>query len=374
MAKRDLYEVLGVPRDASSDEIKSAYRRLARRYHPDVNPDDPSAEEKFKEIGEAYSVLSDQDRRARYDRFGTAEEQPGDPFFGGVQGGGFGDLFEMFFGAGMGAQYGGRRMQGRNGEDVQVEVELSLQDVLGPTHRDIAVNRSVLCSACNGNGTEGGKPPETCSACNGSGMVSRVQNTILGAVRTSAPCPTCRGAGTIIKDPCKICKGSCTVMETARVNVTIPAGVESGQTIHIPGQGGEGVGMGRSGDLYVHLNVTGQDKFERRGTHLYTWVPLTFAQAALGDSIEVEGVDQNYELEIPSGTQPFAQLLIKGAGLPPLHGGKRGDLVIQANVQVPTKVSDAQEKLLREFAELGGEPIPRGTPKGLLGNIFGKKK
>ena len=374
MAKRDLYEVLGVPRDASADEIKSAYRRLARRYHPDVNPDDPTAEEKFKEVGEAYSVLSDQARRSRYDRFGTADEQPGDPFFGGAQGGGFADLFEMFFGGGMGGQYGGQRMHGRHGEDVQVKVELSLQDVLNATHRDIAVNRSVLCSECNGNGTEGGKPPETCSSCKGAGVVSRVQNTFIGAVRTSAPCPTCRGEGTIIKDPCKNCRGAGTVMETARVNISIPAGVETGQTIHIPGQGGEGVGMGRSGDLYVHLEVAGADKFERRGTHLYSWVPLTLAQATLGDQIEVEGVDQNYELEIPSGTQPGAQLLIKGAGLPPLHGGKRGDLVIQAHVQVPTKVTEGQEKLLREFAELGGEPVPKGASKGILGNLFGKKK
>ena len=372
MAKRDPYEVLGVPKDASADEIKSAYRRLARRYHPDVNPDDPQAEEKFKEIGEAYSVLSDPNRRAKFDRFGTTDDQPTDPFFGGAGVGGFSDLFEMFFG-GMGQQ-GPTRSQGRNGEDVRVDIELTLKEVITGAHRDVAVNRSALCSACNGQGTEGGVPPETCPTCKGSGMVTRIQNTFIGSVRTSTPCSTCRGEGTIIKDPCKVCKGMGTVMETARVNVTVPPGVETGQTIHMPGQGGEGVGMGRSGDLYVVLTVSDEDRFERQGTTLYTWAPLTFAQATLGDSIDIEGVDQSYELEIPHGTQPGAQLVIKNAGLPPLHGGKRGDLVVHAAVQVPKKISDAQEKLLREFAELGGEPSPKGGSKGILGSLFGKKK
>ena len=372
MAKRDPYEVLGVPRDASADEIKSAYRRLARRYHPDVNRDDPQAEEKFKEIGNAYSVLSDPNRRNKFDRFGTTDDQPGD-FFGGAGAGmgGFADLFEMFFG---GMQQGPTRAQGRNGEDVRVDIELTLKDVITGLHKDVAVNRSALCTACNGLGTEGGKPPEQCQTCKGSGMVTRVQNTFIGSVRTSSPCPTCRGEGSIIKDPCKVCKGMGTVMETARVGITIPAGVETGQTIHMPGQGGEGVGMGRSGDLYVVLTVADEDRFQRQGTTLYTWAPLTFAQATLGDTIEIEGVDQNYELEIPSATQPGAQLIIKNGGLPPLHGGKRGDLVVQAAVQVPKKISDAQEKLLREFAELGGEPSPKGSAKGLLGGIFGKRK
>lgn len=374
MAKRDPYEVLGVPRDASADEIKSAYRRLARRYHPDVNPDDPSAKEKFQEIGEAYGVLSDADRRARFDRFGTTEDAPSDPFFGGGVGGagGIADLFEMFFG-GMG-QAGPQRAHGRNGEDVRIDINLTLNEVITGAHMEASVNRSALCGECNGLGTEGGKPPETCNTCKGSGMVTRVQNTFIGAVRTSTPCPTCRGEGTIIKDPCHVCKGHGTVMETARVNVTIPPGVETGQTIHMPGQGGEGVGMGRSGDLYVVLHVTDEDRFERHATTLLTYAQITFAQAALGDTVEVEGVEQNFDLEVPAGTQPGDQLIIKNAGLPPLHGGKRGDLVVQAVVKVPEKISEAQEKLLREFAKLGGEPDPKGQSKGLLGNLFGKRK
>jgi len=371
MAKRDPYEVLGVPRDASADEIKSAYRRLARLYHPDVNKE-PGAEDKFKEVGEAYSVLSDPERRAKFDRFGSMEDGPENPFFNMGGGGGIGDLFEMFFGN---VQQPGRpRSQGRDGEDVRVHVELSLQEVITGAHRDVAVNRSTMCTTCNGQGTEGGKPPEPCATCKGQGMVIRTQNTILGSVRTSTVCPTCKGQGSIITDPCKVCKGKGAVQETARVNVTIPPGVETGQAMHIPGQGGEGIGMGRSGDLEVVLTVADDGKFERRGTVLFTMAPLTFAQAALGDTIDIEGVDQAYELEIPATTQPGSQLIIKGGGLPPLHGGKRGDLVVQTTIAVPKKISDAQEKLLREFAELGGEPIPKGENKGLLGKVFGKRK
>ena len=372
MAKRDPYEVLGVPRDASADEIKSAYRRLARRYHPDVNRDDAQAEEKFKEIGEAYSVLSDPEKRARFDRTGSMEEGFENPFFNMGGGGGIGDLFEMFFGT---MQQSGRtRMQGRNGEDVRVHIELTLQEVITGAHRDIAVNRSAMCSACNGLGTEGGRQPDTCSSCQGTGMVTRIQNTFIGSVRTSAPCPTCHGEGVIIKEPCKVCKGRGAVQETARVNVTIPAGVETGQAIHIPGQGGEGIGMGRSGDLEVVLSIANDPKFERRGTTLFTWAHLTFAQATLGDTIDIDGVDQAYELEIPAATQPGSQLIIKNGGLTPLHGGKRGDLVVQTTIQVPKKLNDAQEKLLRDFAEASGEPIPKGASKGILGGIFGKKK
>lgn len=370
MSTRDPYEVLGVPRDASADEIKSAYRRLARRYHPDVNRDDPKAEEMFKEIGSAYALLSDAQRKQRYDQFGTTDDGPGDQFF---QGGGISDLFEMFFG-GMGGQGQRRRAAGRDGEDIRADVEITLLEVLSGTHRDIVVNRSVLCSECNGQGTEGGKQPDSCGTCAGQGAVTRVQNTFLGSVRTSVSCPTCHGTGTIIKAPCKNCTGRGTVAESARVGVTIPPGVETGQTIHLPGQGGEGVGMGRSGDLYVVLSVADGDRFERQGTTLYKRMTVTYAQAQLGDLIEIEGVSETHEVELPSATQPGARLIVRGGGVPPLHGGKRGDLILQVDVKIPRKISETQEKLLREYAELGGEPIPKGTSKGLLGNLFGKKK
>lgn len=370
MATRDPYEVLGVSRSASADEIKTAYRRLARRFHPDVNPNDPEAEEKFKEIGEAYSVLSDADKRARFDQFGTTEDMPQDPFFGG--GGGISDLFEMFFGGG--AQATGRRRAGRDGEDVRADVEVTLKEVLTGVSKEIQIDRASECPNCNGTGSEGGKPPETCPTCRGQGMVATVRNTFLGQVRTSTTCPTCHGEGTLIKDPCHVCKGRKLVPEHAKITVNIPAGVESGATMHVPGQGSDGVGGGRPGDLYVVIGVAMDERFERRGTTLYTLLDLNIAQAILGDQVEIEGVDETVGVEIPAGTQPGVQIPIKGMGLPPLHGGRRGDLIVQMRVNVPQKVNDAQAKLIREFAEMRGERVPNGEKSGFLGGLFGKKR
>jgi len=369
---RDPYEVLGVARGASADDIKSAYRRLARRYHPDVNQDDPSAEEKFKEVGEAYAVLSDPDRRARFDQYGTTDEAPSDPFFGGG-GGGISDLFDVFFG-GMGGATGGRRRVGRDGDDVRADVELTLQDVINGVQRDVEVNRSAECSVCHGQRTEGGKPPETCGTCRGQGMVSAVRNTFIGQVRTSAPCPTCHGEGTIIKDPCKNCRGNGLVPETATVSITIPPGVDSGATMQVPGQGGDALGAGRPGDLYVVLHVKEDARFDRDGQTLHTMLEATFAQAALGDQVPIEGVDSTHEITIEAGTQPGTQITIRGAGLPPLHGGRRGDLIVTIQVKVPKKLSDTQVKLIRELAEVSGEAQPKQEKGGILGGLFGKRK
>lgn len=370
MARRDPYEVLGVSRSASADEIKSAYRRLARRFHPDVNPNDPEAEEKFKEVGEAYSILSDTDKRARFDQFGTTDDVPSDPFFGGA--GGITDLFDMFFGgAGGQAQ---RRRQGRDGDDVRADVELTLQEVIDGVTREVSVDRMTQCSNCNGLGTEGAKPPETCPNCKGQGVISAVRNTFIGQVRTQTTCPTCQGQGTVIKDPCHVCRGQGLVRERSTVTINVPAGVESGATMHIPGQGSEGTGVGRPGDLYVVLHVKEDERFERRGTTLYTLLDLTFAQAALGDHVELQGVDAPVELQIAPGTQPNEQISVKNAGLPPLHGGRRGDLIVQINVKVPTKLTDAEADLVRKFAEMRGERMPKGGGKGgILGGLFGKR-
>lgn len=372
MAQRDPYEVLGVPRDSSADEIKSAYRRLARKYHPDVNPGDHSAEEKFKEIGSAYSVLSDADKRAKFDRFGTTEDSPQDPFFGG-QGGGFNDLFEMFFG---GAAGGGRRQQrmGRDGGDIEIQLDLSLPDVLSGVQREVTIERLTECNACSGKGGEGGAPPVACQTCHGSGMVSQVRDTFIGRMQTSAPCTTCRGQGWTIKDPCKKCGGQGVAPEQSRVLITIPAGVENGNTLQIPGQGHDGMAGGSPGNLYAHLRVKRDKRFERDGQTLYAAVDATFAQAALGHSVSFDGVVEPHEVEIPAGTQPGTQIAIKNAGLPPLHGGRRGDLILQVNVVVPTKLNDTQVKLLQEFAEVSGEDAPKGENRGLLGGLFGKKK
>jgi len=374
MAQRDPYEVLGVPRDASADEIKSAYRRLARKYHPDVNPGDSAAEEQFKEVGSAYSVLSDPEKRARFDRFGSTDDVPQDPFFGGQGGvGGFTDLFEMFFGGGAG---GGRRQQrvGRDGGDIEIQIDLTLKDVLEGVHQEVTVERMTECDACGGNGGEGGAPPTACGTCKGTGMVSQVRETLIGRMQTSSPCPTCRGLGWTIANPCHKCGGQGVTPVTARAMLTIPAGVENGNTLQVPGQGHDGMAGGSPGNLYVHIRVKQDKRFQREGQALFAGLNVSFAQAALGHSLEIEGVAENHEVEIPPGTQPGTRIQIRGAGLPPLHGGRRGDMVVQINVAVPTKLSEAQVKLLQEFAEVSGEDVPKGGSKGLLGGLFGKKK
>jgi molecular chaperone DnaJ len=371
MAQKDLYEVLGVSRGASADEIKSAYRRLARRFHPDVNPGDSAAEEQFKEIGAAYAVLSDPDRRARFDKYGSVDDQPQD-FFGGAGVGNFSDLFDMFFGAAGG---GRQRPRGfaRDGEDVQASVSMTLEEVLVGFQREIVVGRMEECDLCGGTGSEGGVAPETCPTCKGQGMIGQVRRTFIGDVRTSSTCPTCGGAGAVIKNPCPKCKGRALLAAEGKVMLNVPPGVESGQTMHVPGQGSDGVAGGRPGDLYVSIHVEDDKRFERQGTTLYTSLELTFAQATLGDSIEIGGVDANVPIEIPAGTQPGTRITARGAGMPPLHGGRRGDLIVGVNVKIPTKLNEAQTKLVKELAEVSGEKVPEGQ-KGILGGLFGKKK
>ncbi len=364
---RDPYEVLGVSRDATAEEIKSAYRRLARRYHPDVNPGDHEAEEKFKEIGQAHAILSDPDKRARFDRFGTLEDAPVADFSGG-----FADLFEAFFG---GMDVGrGRRNVGRDGDDVRADVELTLSEVVTGVEREIEYGRYAACPECRGTGSEGGVQPEKCDQCGGAGVITQLRQTFLGSMRTSVTCGKCRGAGSVILKPCPECRGSGLTVEESRTKVKVPPGVESGLTMHVPGMGSDGTGGGRSGDLYVVLHVRDDPRFERRGQHIYGTLALTFAQAALGDVVEVAGIDEDYEIDVPSGTQPGSTLRVTGAGLPPLHGGARGDLVLQVGVDVPRDLSEAQESLVRQLAELRGEPMPRGERGGLLGGIFKKGK
>ncbi len=372
MANRDPYEVLGVARTAEGDAIKSAYRKLARRFHPDVNPDDPEAEERFKEVGNAYAILSDPEKRARFDRTGQTEDIPSGP--GGAHfEGGFGDIFDMFFGGMAGGQRGsGRRSMGRNGEDVRADVELTLLDVVNGLERPVEIRRSAECGHCHGMGTESGKPPEPCGQCSGSGVVMAVKNTFIGQVRTSSPCPKCQGEGYLVTDPCHVCSGDGVIPETASVTLRIPPGVESGVTMQVPGQGSDGIRGGRPGDLYAVLTVKDDPRLERDGQTLYTELRLNYAQAALGDHVTVAGVDAPHDLEIEPGTQPGTEQRIKGAGLPPLHGGRRGDLVVVTGVEVPKNLSEAESKLLREFAELRGDRVP-DLKGGFLGGLFKKR-
>jgi molecular chaperone DnaJ len=365
---RDPYEVLGVGRDATPEEIKAAYRRLARQHHPDVNSEDPNAEETFKEIGQAYAVLSDPDRRARYDQFGTVDESTGDF----AHAGNFTDLFDMFFGGGF-STAGGAQIP--NGEDVRADVEIELADVVTGVEKEVRYRRYVRCTSCSGSGGEGGAPPTRCSRCSGSGHVSQIRETFLGTIRTSATCPQCRGAGAFVEKPCPDCRGQGLVVGEATGSVRIPAGIRHGATLRLPGSGSEAADNGRPGDLYVVVSVRPDPRFERHGQDLHGRLELTFAQAALGDEIVVEAVDAEHDLAIPPGTQPGTVLRIRGAGLPPLHGGRRGDLNLHATVRVPDKVTEAQADLIRELAELSGERIPKsGAEGGLLGGLFKKKK
>lgn len=371
MPTTDLYEVLGVSRDASPEDIKSTYRRLARKYHPDVNPGDPSAEEKFKEIGQAYNVLSDPDKRAQYDRFGTVEDVPQDPFFQGSAS--FTDIFDMFFG-GMGGQVGGgRRSTAMRGEDLETRVRITLKEVITGVDKEVTITRMATCGECTGTGVEGGGQAETCQQCGGQGVVARVQNTFIGQVRTTTNCPVCSGTGKIIRNPCHKCKGRRLVPEKSTLTVSIPPGVMSGATMQVTGSGGDGIDGGRPGDLYVGIQVEDDSRFEREGQELHTEALITFAQASIGDEITVEGVDESYTVEIDPGTQPGHVAAVKNGGLPPLHGGRRGDLYVHLQVKVPKKLDEKQKTLLQQFAEASGEPVPQGK-SGLLGGLFKKKK
>lgn len=374
MAIKDPYEVLGVGRQATPEEIKSAFRKLARKYHPDVNPGNAEAEEKFKEVQQAYEILSDSEKRARYDQYGVTDDQqmpPGGDFFGGG-GAGFGDLFEMFFGQATGQSTGRRARSGRDGEDVRADLSVTLKEVLIGVEKKIRYRKSVVCGACTGTGVEGGGRPETCPTCQGTGQVAKVQSTFIGQIRTMTTCPTCRGEGVLIKNPCKACKGRGTTQDEREITAKIPPGIESGVNIRFGGQGGDGVGGGRNGDLYLFVTVEDDRRFEREGTELFTAAEVSFAQAVLGDELQLEGIDGEMTLKIPAGTQPGTVLRMRGHGLPRLHGGARGDLHVEVRVKVPTKITPAQEKLLREFSELSGDQDPKGDG-GFLGGIFKRK-
>lgn len=370
----DLYEILNVSRTASQDEIKSSYRRLARQYHPDVNPNNPDAEEKFKEIGMAYEILSDPEKRQRYDQFGTTDDQQGGFQYGGE--GNIQDIFDMFFGnmGGMGGGGGSRRQRGQNGADLETRLQLQLLDVLNGLETTVTVKRAAECQDCHGTGAEGGVQPEVCPQCKGEGSTWRVMNSFLGQVRTSVACPKCGGTGKLIAHICRTCQGRRQVIKPSEVKLNIPPGVEHGATMQMTGQGHEGLDGGRNGDLLVRLMVADDKRFEREGTQLYTSADVSFAQASLGDVIEIEGLDMDYDLEMPAGTQPGELLSIKNAGLPPLHGGRRGDLHVQVRLNVPRKLNEDQKAAIRNLSQAMGEKeLHEDKGGGLFGMFKGKR-
>ena len=368
MSKRDYYDVLGVSKGASADEIKKAYRRKAKELHPDRNADNPKAEAQFKEANEAYEVLKDGDKKAAYDRFGHAAFEGGMGGGGGRPGGGFGgqgdfgsafsDVFDDLFGDIMGGGRGGGRGRAARGSDLRYNLRINLEDAFAGMQKSINVPTSVACGSCNGTGAEGGAEPVTCPTCSGMGKV-RAQQGFFTVERT---CPTCSGLGQIIKNPCKTCQGAGRVEKDRALSVNIPAGVETGTRIRLAGEGEAGLRGGPSGDLYIFIEVADHKLFERDGTNLFCRVPVSMASAALGGSIEVPTIDGGRgRVQIPAGSQSGRQMRLRGKGMPALRGGAQGDMFIELAVETPVNLSARQKELLKEFAELSEENNPESS-------------
>lgn len=384
MSVKDYYEVLGVARDAKPEEIKKAYRKLAMKYHPDV-ADDPDSAERFKEIGEAYAVLSDPQKRSMYDRGGNPMGGNGGMggfgFPGGAAGFDMGNLFEAMFG-----QQGSRgpRSRVRKGQDALVRLALTLGEAAFGVTKPIQVDTAVVCPACSGRGAAEGHEPVTCGTCHGAGDVQTVQRSFLGDIRTVQQCPTCRGYGTIIAHPCGECSGEGRVRTRRTINVKIPAGVSSGNRVHLDSQGEVGPGGGPAGDLYVELSVLTHDVFRRDGDNLEMVVKLPMTAAALGTSVnlatleaEVDGTpaaDRFVTLDVPSGTQSGTRIAVPGRGVPRLRGAGRGDLGVTLLVQTPTSLDEDQRALLRQLAELRDETRPKASVDRAHKGMFSRLK
>ncbi|MBM7706592.1 molecular chaperone DnaJ [Chryseomicrobium aureum] len=374
MDKRDYYEVLGVSKTASQDEIKKAYRKLSKQYHPDINKED-GADAKFKEISEAYEVLSDQEKRAQYDQFGHAGPQGFGGFNGGFSGGdgfGFEDIFSSFFGGGG----GGRRRDPnapRKGNDLQYSMTIEFEEAVFGKEKEIEVSKDEICDTCDGSGAKPGTSPTKCTQCQGHGQVNITQDTPFGRVQTKRTCPVCEGTGKEIKDKCTTCSGRGRVTKRKKIKITIPAGVDDGQQLRVSGQGEPGVNGGPAGDLYVVFRVKPDARFERDGDDIYYSLPLTFAQAALGDEVEIPTVQGKVKLKIPAGTQSSTKFRLKGKGVKNVHGYGVGDQHVIVKVITPKKLTEKQKQLLREFAEISGD-IPEEQGSSLFDKIRTKIK
>lgn len=353
---RDFYEVLGVSRNASEAELKKAYRQLARQHHPDANPDDPEAEERFKEVSLAYETLSDPQKRSVYDRYGIdglrSAAGNGDPF-----GGGLSDLFDAFFG---GSTFGGgsRGPSGPpRGADLEAMVDVPFETAVFGGEVSVKLNTLVGCDTCSSTGASAGTQPVQCTDCGGSGQVRRVRQSILGQMVTASACGRCGGTGEIIAAPCASCRGEGRRAEERTYTVEVPPGVDHGATLRLTGRGAAGPRRGASGDLYVHLRVQPHDRFERQGDDLVMRLPVGVAQAALGAEFDIETLDGDEHLVVPAGTQSGRVFVFRGKGVPHLRGRGRGDLAVQVNVETPTDLSDDEAELLRRYAELRGEDV-----------------
>jgi molecular chaperone DnaJ len=367
----DFYGILGVDRNASADDVKKAYRKRARELHPDANPDDPTAEDKFKELSRAYEVLSDPQQRANYDRFGEAglggAASGGDPFGGG----GLGDIFEAFFGGSspFGGGFGGRSQAGPpRGQDIEVIADITFENAVFGGTVPVNVKTALRCDECSGSGAGAGTKPVQCVDCDGTGQVRRVRQSLLGQMVTASPCQRC--SGQVISTPCTKCKGEGRVIDTATYQIDVPAGVDTGATLRLSGRGAVGQRGGAVGDLYVHIRVAPHATLQRDDDDLVFVLRLGIAQAALGVHTTIDTMEGGEDFDVPAGCQHGQEFVLRGRGVPHLNSGgrRRGDLRIVAQVDVPTKLGDEESKLLRQFAELRGESVAE-QGKGLKSRI-----
>ena len=351
--KRDYYEVLGVGRQASPDDLKRAFRKIAMDSHPDRNPDDAVAHERFKEASEAYAVLSDPDRRRSYDMFGHSAVGPGGPAvdFSDMP---FADIFDTFFGGGFGAR--GRRERANRGDDLRYDITITFEEAFTGIEKQIDVPRMATCDRCSGSGAEPGTGAETCPGCHGSGQIRRAAQSFFGQVVTTATCPTCGGAGRLLKNPCTDCRGQGRVQKSKRLAVKIPAGVDTGSQIRISGEGGAGVRGGAAGDLYVVLRVKAHPELARHDQDMVFELRLNMVQAALGDRIQIPTLEGPVEIAIPAGTQNGQSFRLQGRGMPDVRGGRRGDQYVVVQIVIPKDLSPEQKALLRKVGGLTGKP------------------
>ena len=360
--KRDYYEVLGISKGASEEEIKKAYKKLARKYHPDMNPGDKEAEEKFKEINEANEVLSDPEKKARYDQFGFAGVDPnygagaGSAYgAGGFDFGDLGDIFGSFFGGGFGGGARANPNAPTRGESLRTSVNISFEEAAFGCEKEVSIDRVEQCPDCHGSGCAKGTTAEVCPDCRGSGVIQQRRQTPLGYMSTSAPCQRCGGRGKIIHQPCPTCGGKSMVRRRKTIKVTIPAGIDNGQTISLRGQGNAGKNGGPAGDLLIVVSVRPHEIFHREGTSVLCEAPITFTQAVLGAELEIPTIDGKVKYTIPEGTQSGTTFRLKGKGIPGLNGRGRGDQYVTVNIETPRNLNREQKEALKKFSELLGE-------------------
>ena len=364
--KRDYYDALGLKKGASDEEIKKAFRQQAKKFHPDVNPGNSKAEARFKEINEAYEILSDSDKKARYDQFGHAGVDPsyggGNPFSGGFSGFGgmdfdLGDIFSSIFGGGGGGSAGRNRNAPRKGERIRANLTITFEEAAFGCDKEINVQRIEKCDECEGSGCKKGTTAEKCSECQGRGVVSTQQRTPFGVMQSTAECPKCNGRGKLIHEPCEKCKGLGMVRRNRSISVSIPGGIDNGQTISVRGQGSAGANGGETGDLYVTVYVKPHEFFQREGASVLLTMPISFVQATLGTQLEVPTLDGNVKYTIPAGTQTGSVFRLRNKGISHLRGSGRGDQYVSVNVVVPTSLTNEQKDLLIKYAQAGGDII-----------------